>query len=67
MKTNQKLTLKKEKIAALSNHEMSHINGGQADGNGNSTKKNFTCGWCTNTTVDTGDIIAATIKITPHL
>ncbi len=64
MKTNKKLTLKKEKIASLSSQEMNAIQGGKAAG---STKHNLTCGWCTNTTIDTGDIIKLTTQITPHL
>ncbi len=64
MKKGKKLTLKSEKVASLSKADMSQIAGG---GTGRSTNHNFTCGLCTNTTIDTGDIIAATTVITKTL
>ena len=47
MKTNKKLTLRKEKIASLTNDHMNNIRGGKDDKSKPSSQHpNFTCCWC---------------------
>lgn len=51
---NSKLDFSAEKVANLSENEMETLLGGKekdADA-GASTRTNFTCGWCTSTTVN---------------
>ncbi len=50
MKLKQKLILKKERIAALSNQDMNNTKGGKAIFNNGSTRNDFTCTWCTTVT-----------------
>lgn len=46
MKTNKKLVLKKERIARLSEDDLTKIVGGEAQTKTRSTVRNFTCCWC---------------------
>jgi natural product precursor len=52
MKNRKKLVLKKEKVAELTNAEMSNLKGGAAR-TCNSTNNGFTCCACTNTNIKT--------------
>ncbi len=58
MKSNRKLSIKKETISHLSNQELSRINGGDQ---GRSTNHRLTCGLCTK--IDTKDVIKVTTII----
>ena len=60
--SGKKLSLKKEKIASLSEQDMSNVKGGGKTCR--STRKGFTCCMCTN--ID-GDDIIKTIEITTKL